>query len=104
MFEEAGDELGLMHAWWSIGLAEHVHCRLEARNRAHEAARDHAQRAGDERVARFQIMLLGPGYVYGPFPVEEGLRWFDAHEADLSTLPSLTRAARDVARVPGSTR
>ena len=89
LFEEAEDEVGLMHAWWAIAFAEHMHCRFEARNRAHEAARDHALRAGDERVARFMQMMLGAGLVFGPFPVAKGLRWFEAHESLASSMPAL---------------
>ncbi|MGE5272509.1 MAG: AAA family ATPase [Verrucomicrobiota bacterium] len=89
LFEEAGDEVGLMHAWFAIAVAEHMHCRFRPRNRAHEEAVNHARRAGDERFAQFMTNLQGTGYLYGPFPVEEGLRWFDAHEARLSPMPTL---------------
>jgi tetratricopeptide (TPR) repeat protein len=86
-FEEAGDEVGLMQAWCSIALVEHMHCRFGPRNRAHRAAADHARRAGDEHFAQFMTGIQAVGYVFGPFPVEEGLRWFDVHAGRLTVVP-----------------
>jgi class 3 adenylate cyclase/tetratricopeptide (TPR) repeat protein len=89
LFEAAGDDVGLMHAWWSLGQAEHMHCRFEARSRALETACDHGIRAGDERVVRLLDTLIGGCYVYGPAPVEEGLRWLDAREDMMFSSPAL---------------
>jgi tetratricopeptide (TPR) repeat protein len=52
-------------------------------------ARDHALRAGDEWVARLMSIHIAPGYLFGPAPVKEGLRWFDEHEALVSSVPVL---------------
>jgi tetratricopeptide (TPR) repeat protein len=89
VFEHADDQVGLMHAWWAIAMAEHSYCRFAARHRALEGARGHALLAGDERMAGLMTMMMGSGYSYGPFPVEEGLRWFDAQESLASSMPIL---------------
>jgi class 3 adenylate cyclase/tetratricopeptide (TPR) repeat protein len=89
LFEQDGDDLGLMYAWWSIGLAEHTHCRFEPRRRAFEAARNHAVAAGDERVARLMSTFTAPSYLFGPAPVAEGIQWFDDQAALVSSVPLL---------------
>jgi class 3 adenylate cyclase/tetratricopeptide (TPR) repeat protein len=89
IFEAAGDQVGLMWAWFSIALAEHMHCSWEAQKRAHEAAAHHARAAGDKRFARFMTNLQGSGYVNGPFPVQEGLHWFEEQEERMAAMPAL---------------
>ena len=89
VFEEAGDEQGLMHAWIGIGQMEHGLCRFGARNDAFRQALAHARRAGDERSAQSLLWLLGPGYIYGPAPVEEGLRWHTSPQAVHSVRPGV---------------
>jgi class 3 adenylate cyclase/tetratricopeptide (TPR) repeat protein len=89
VFEEAGDEQGLMHAWTGIAQVEHGLCRFEARNDAFQRALDCAVRGADERSVQHLVGAIGPGYVFGPAPVEEGLRWFSTPQAEQSTRPGL---------------
>jgi class 3 adenylate cyclase/tetratricopeptide (TPR) repeat protein len=92
VFEEAGDEQGLMHAWGGIGYVEHGLCRFGARNEAFQQALVHARLAGDERSAQNLESAIGPGYVFGPAPVEEGLRWHFSRHAERSARPGLLGA------------
>jgi tetratricopeptide (TPR) repeat protein len=95
VFKERGDEFGLMHAWASIGLAEHMHQRFEVRNHAFEEAERHAVHVGDERMARNMTLNQGPGFLFGPTPPEESLRWFKARW-DLASTTAAWTAYRSV--------
>ena len=88
VFEEAGDERGLMCAWIAIGHVEHVRCQFEPRNTAFQRALEAATRLGDERSAHSLIGSSGPGYVFGGATVAEGLRWCAALDPDLAARPS----------------
>jgi class 3 adenylate cyclase/tetratricopeptide (TPR) repeat protein len=96
VFEAAGDDRGLMEAWSAIGQVEHVLCRFAARNDAMRKATEYAGRAGDERAVKQGTGMQGPGYVFGPAPVEEALAWYasEAVERLARSRPSLlgTRA------------
>jgi tetratricopeptide (TPR) repeat protein len=67
-----------MEAWRAVGQAKHALCHVAARNDAFRRAGEHARRIGDESSARQLHFMLGPGYVFGPAPVEEGLEWHEA--------------------------
>jgi tetratricopeptide (TPR) repeat protein len=77
-FEAAGDDRGLIEAWTAIAYVEHNRCHFAARKEALEQAIHHAERLGDERWARQLERQLAPGYLFGPTPVDEALRWFEA--------------------------
>ncbi len=82
VFEEAGDERGLMRAWSAIGHVELGKCRFGASNEALERALVHARRAGGEEFQSQTILgLLGGGHFNGPTPVEEALRWYETRGA-----------------------
>jgi class 3 adenylate cyclase/tetratricopeptide (TPR) repeat protein len=88
VFQEANDELGLMHAWTAIGHVEHVDCQFEPRNLAFQHALDAAARLGDQRSEQNLISAIGPGYVFGQAPVAEGLRWCAALRPDDAARPA----------------
>ena len=88
VFEQAGDELGLMHTWTAIGHVEHVDCQFEPRNLAFQHALDAATRLGDQRSEQTLISAIGPGYVFGEAPVAEGLRWCAALRPDDAARPA----------------
>jgi class 3 adenylate cyclase/tetratricopeptide (TPR) repeat protein len=75
VFEEAGDEAGLMKAWYAVCDVEQIKCQFGARNHALERALVHAQSSRDEYWTEFIRMRLATGYYGGPTPVEESLRW-----------------------------
>jgi class 3 adenylate cyclase/tetratricopeptide (TPR) repeat protein len=89
VFENAGDERGLMEAWSAISQREHNLCRFRARNEALHKAIVHAEKDGHQRAVAHFNALLGPGYVFGPFPVEQGLTWHSREEVRRSTRPGL---------------
>ena len=88
VFQQAGDELGLMHAWTAIGHVEHVDCQFEPRNLAFQRALDAATRLGDQRSEQNLISAIGPGYVFGQAPVAEGLRWCSALRPEDAARPA----------------
>jgi predicted ATPase len=88
VFDDAGDERGLMYAWIAIGHVEHVRCQFEARNVAFQQALEAATRLGDERSAQNLIGAIGPGYVFGQAAVAEGLRWCSALEPEQAARPA----------------
>jgi tetratricopeptide (TPR) repeat protein len=75
VFEEAGDEVGLMKAWYAVCDVEQIKCQFGARNHALERALVYAQSSRDEYWAEYILMRLATGYYGGPTPVEESLRW-----------------------------
>ncbi len=89
VFEEAGDDRGLMYAWIAIGHVEHVRCRFEPRNDAFGRALEAATRLGDERSAQNLIGSSGPGFVFGGATVAEGLRWCAALDPEQAARPAL---------------
>ncbi|HEU6445010.1 MAG TPA: tetratricopeptide repeat protein, partial [Gaiellaceae bacterium] len=58
-------------------------------NRAYGHALVHAHRAGDWRSVADITTRIGVGYMFGPEPVDEGLRWLGAQEAQLRGQPVL---------------
>jgi hypothetical protein len=104
VFEAAGDDRGLMEGWLTIGETEHGLCRFRRRNEAFLRAIEHARRCGHEHPVRHLPALLGPGYVFGPAPVEEGLAWHSTGEAEDVTDPGLLGAGRCSRRCEGIRR
>ena len=103
VFEAAGDERGLTRAWSEIAHAEHVLCRFAARNDALLQAIAHARRGGDERTARRLTVALGPGYAFGPAPVDAGLAWHSSAEVEpLASLPRLLGTRAMLAAMAGA--
>jgi class 3 adenylate cyclase/tetratricopeptide (TPR) repeat protein len=83
VFGDANDDAGLAEAWLAIGRIEHNACRFRARHEAVQRVAEHARRAGNVRMERLARAWLAAGYVFGPFPIEEGLAWFEEN-ADIA--------------------
>ena len=79
VFADLEDDAGLADAWLAGALIEHNACRFRLRLEALERAIGHAERAGAEWLARPARVVRGASYIYGPFPVEEAVAWFDEH-------------------------
>ncbi|HET8557181.1 MAG TPA: AAA family ATPase, partial [Gaiellaceae bacterium] len=86
VFSEAGDDAALAEAWLLVGHAELNDLHWRAMAVAVERAREHADRVGGHSLV--QEIGLAPR-VYGPFPVEEALAWFDANAPSASFEPAL---------------
>jgi class 3 adenylate cyclase/tetratricopeptide (TPR) repeat protein len=73
-FEELGDENGLAKAWSLVANVHWIRCRLGKMDEVLDRALEHAEKAGDRRgVARLRN-AGARATVFGPTPVEEGLR------------------------------
>jgi len=81
IFEATDDDQGLTEGWTVIAYVEHNRCHWAARKEALERAIHHAERSGAEQRAKQLERLLGPSYEFGPIPVEEAVRWFEAEAA-----------------------
>jgi class 3 adenylate cyclase/tetratricopeptide (TPR) repeat protein len=74
VFEALGDEAGLARAWLVMAFAHNSVGEHTPLLRAAEQAMEHAQAAGDERVASMARYQMASALTWGPTPVEEGLR------------------------------
>jgi class 3 adenylate cyclase/tetratricopeptide (TPR) repeat protein len=83
VFSERGDDAALVEAWLLASHAELNDLQWRAMALAVERAKEHAQRAGGHPLLR-QIGLAPR--LYGPFPVEEALAWFDAYPSSATNL------------------
>ncbi len=86
VLEEAGDHQGLVRAW---RLLTYMHAMASRWGMAAEAAGQairHAERAGDERMARRFAGMLAISVLYGPTPADEAITYCEA---------VLSRAAED---------
>jgi tetratricopeptide (TPR) repeat protein len=86
-FEATQDELGIGLSWFALAHVHHNACRWQERHEALERTHLHGVRARDTYLQEHSILWMAAGPVYGPMPTDEGLRWFDAHEADLENMP-----------------
>jgi len=77
VFGDAQDQAGMAEAWLALARIEHNACRFGARHEALQRVVDHARQAGNRRLKRFAQSWMAAGYVFGPFPVNEALAWFD---------------------------
>jgi class 3 adenylate cyclase/tetratricopeptide (TPR) repeat protein len=89
VFEAAGNDRGLMEAWHLVGQAHHALCHFGSRNDAFVRVIEYARRCGDEYSASHFTAQLGPGYVFGPSPVEEAIAWHESARASASVRPGL---------------
>jgi tetratricopeptide (TPR) repeat protein len=78
VFGELGDDAGLAEAWLLASENELSRLRWRAMALALERAIAHGNR-GNHPVASYAQGHRFPPYAYGPFSVEEGLAFFDAH-------------------------
>jgi tetratricopeptide (TPR) repeat protein len=74
VFEALGDEAGLARAWLVMAFAHNSVGEHTLLLRAAIQAMEHAQLAGDERVASMARYQMASALTWGPTPVEEGLR------------------------------
>jgi class 3 adenylate cyclase/tetratricopeptide (TPR) repeat protein len=118
VFATPEDDAGLADAWMMKVRLEHGALHWEAVKIAVERMVEHAERMGDRLRSASALVVLGPSYLYGPFPVEEAIGWFEAHPSEhtfhLSSLGQLEamrgnfdrarelcRRARELARERG---
>ncbi len=80
VFTKAGDEIGLTDAWVVTAWAELIRCRWAAMLEAVEHALQHARRAGYVRWQRELPAWKGTALLFGPTPVDEALRWYEAEQ------------------------
>jgi class 3 adenylate cyclase/tetratricopeptide (TPR) repeat protein len=85
LFADPVDDAGLADAWYAIARIEHNACRFRSRGDAVRRMEEHAGRAGNVRLERLARAWSAAGYVFGPFSVDEALRWYEAN-ADLAAL------------------
>jgi tetratricopeptide (TPR) repeat protein len=83
VFGAAGDEAGLASAWNLAAQADLSALQWRAMAIAVDNAFEYAERAGDH-VLEKTIGGRLPTRVYGPFPVEEALAFFDANPSAMS--------------------
>jgi class 3 adenylate cyclase len=81
-FGASEDDAGLADAWFIMMLLEHGALRWQSAKLALEHVVEHAERAGDRLRTEEARAVLGPSYMYGPSPVEEGIAWFEAHPSE----------------------
>jgi tetratricopeptide (TPR) repeat protein len=73
IFEEVGDQLGLIKAWRLLASVHGTSCRYGAAEDALQHAIDHAKLAGDLRQELRSLPYLALCALYGPMPVPEAI-------------------------------
>jgi class 3 adenylate cyclase/tetratricopeptide (TPR) repeat protein len=74
IFHELKDEQGLARAWQLMAETFWVRCQVAASEAAQLRAIEHARRAGDHREEAQNWGILAGSAIYGPLPVEDGIR------------------------------
>jgi len=82
LFESLGDDAALADAWLLTSTVEHAALRWRPVKLALERVLEHAERIGDRLRADEARARLGAPYMYGPFPVEEAIAWYEAHPSE----------------------
>lgn len=72
VFEPAGDEAGLAHAWYLLAWDHNIRFHFAEKDRAVLRGLAHAETAGDRRL-RAQLLSMWCGSTWGPTSVTEGL-------------------------------
>jgi class 3 adenylate cyclase/tetratricopeptide (TPR) repeat protein len=88
-FTEHADDAGLAEAWMIAASREHGAMRMRSLALALERVIEHGERAGSSAVVADARMWLYAPYSFGPFTVEEGIEFFDAHPSTGSVAMSL---------------
>jgi class 3 adenylate cyclase len=83
------DHRVLALAWRLIAEAHLMHARGEERAQALEHARGHARKAGDRSLEIEIVIDSASPFVFGPLPVEEGLRYADRILDELGETPTI---------------
>ncbi|HEU4397773.1 MAG TPA: adenylate/guanylate cyclase domain-containing protein [Actinomycetota bacterium] len=74
LYEELGDERGMARAWRLLAEVAWTRCQVAASEAAQLRAIEHARRAGDHVEEAANYGVLAGSAIYGPLPVEEGIR------------------------------
>jgi class 3 adenylate cyclase len=81
VFQASGDDAALVEAWLLVAHVELNDLHWRAMATAIEQAWEHAERAGGHPL----VLAFGAvPRLYGPFPVDEALAWFDANPGPAS--------------------
>ena len=78
LFTASEDDAGLADAWAVAILLDHGALRWAPVRLAAERMVECAERTGDRLRAQEARIVLGPTYLYGPFPVDEAVAWFES--------------------------
>jgi class 3 adenylate cyclase/tetratricopeptide (TPR) repeat protein len=88
-FGERGDDAGLAEAWGVIASQEHNALHGRAMAQAIERVLEYGERAGSTAVVRDARLWQYAPYLYGPFPVEEAISYYDAHPSPMPLVQAL---------------
>ena len=89
IFQELADEHGLARAWQLMAETFWVRCQVAASEAAQLRAIEHARRVGDHREEATNWGILAGSAIYGPLPVEDGIRRCEAVLARFGENPSV---------------
>ena len=82
LFAALQDDAGLADAWSVASAAHHSALRWRPVKEALERMLEHADRTNDRLLAAEARSRLLSAYMYGPFPVEEAIAWYEAHPTE----------------------
>lgn len=82
LFAGLEDDAGLADAWSVAAAVDHGALRWRPTKLALERMLEHAERIGDGLRADEAHAKLLSAYMYGPFPVEEAVAWYEAHPSE----------------------
>jgi class 3 adenylate cyclase/tetratricopeptide (TPR) repeat protein len=89
LFEQAGDDEGLVEAWRAIADVEFGRGRFADCLVAKRRALEHARRTGNTSEARFLLAEMGSSLFYGPTAAAELLHWQEEHRWLEPTRPTM---------------
>jgi ATP/maltotriose-dependent transcriptional regulator MalT len=82
VFEARGDDAGLADAWGLASTVDHARLHWRAAKLALERMLEHAERIDDRLLANDARSKLIASYLYGPFPVDQAVAWYEANPLD----------------------
>jgi class 3 adenylate cyclase len=82
VFTASDDDAGLADAWGVASALDHSALRWRPVRHALEQMLEHANRIGDRLLAQEAHARLLSAYMYGPFPVNEAIAWYEAHPSE----------------------
>ncbi len=82
VFGALEDHAGLAEAWSVTSSLDHAALRWRAVRVALERMLEHAERSGDRLLTYDGHARLLSAYMYGPFPVDEAVAWYESHTSD----------------------
>jgi class 3 adenylate cyclase/tetratricopeptide (TPR) repeat protein len=103
-FSERGDDAGLAETWAIVASHEHNALRSRAMAQAIERAIEYGERAGSTATVRDARLWRYAPYLYGPFPVEEGIAFYDAHPSSMPLVTALRGGLEAMAGDPAAGR